>query len=75
MKQRLVTTSIKERENQIEAEALRVIELYGQEVIKPAMSSTSMVEAFDILKDGNFSLYMTFKRLSNVEEFTLKSSE
>ena len=44
-------------------------------MIKPAMSSTSIVEVFDVLKDCGFSLYMTSKRLNNVEELTLKSSE
>ena len=44
-------------------------------MIKPAVSSTSIVEAFNILKNGGFSLYITFKRLNNIEQFTLKSSE
>ena len=36
-------------------------------MVKSAMPSASIVEAFNVLKDSSLSLYMTLKRLKNIE--------
>ena len=44
-------------------------------MVKPAILSESIVKAFNVFKDSSFSLYMTLKRLNNIEQLALKSSD
>jgi hypothetical protein len=43
-------------------------------MVQPAMSSASIVEAFNVLKDSGFSLYIVLKWLNNIEELAKKIS-